>query len=327
MQIFLARNNVQAGPYTLEELNTMLASGQVLLDDLMWHEGMPQWQRLGDVTGNQPYYTLAGTLPPFNKFINNEANRPHNGDSTSPSNSDASGSDTNNSISVDRLYGKASPAPSSPSTPASPFPKKSTPVSLNKGKAVSGTGPTDVIINGNPPVVLAPIMSRVLALAINGLLYLLSVLPMLMAYTKLDIDYTKFQSLSTMAARIDYLTPLIETIPDSTMMMSNVMLYGLLAIQLLLIIKRGQSLGKMMTGIRVVDQTTHTLPSLGARLGTRALLLTMIYVLLTMFLGPLVLIPIAIHYYMAAKSPKNIGLHDKLAKTLVVKADDNQLVK
>jgi hypothetical protein len=30
---------------------------------------------------------------------------------------------------------------------------------------------------------------------------------------------------------------------------------------------------------------------------------------------------------MASKSPENIGWHDKLAKTLVVKADNSQLVK
>ena len=29
MQIFLARNNVQAGPYNLDQLNIMLASGEV----------------------------------------------------------------------------------------------------------------------------------------------------------------------------------------------------------------------------------------------------------------------------------------------------------
>ncbi|MGS5758424.1 DUF4339 domain-containing protein, partial [Acinetobacter baumannii] len=38
MQIYLARNNQQAGPYTLEQLNQMLASQQVLLTDLAWHE-------------------------------------------------------------------------------------------------------------------------------------------------------------------------------------------------------------------------------------------------------------------------------------------------
>lgn len=35
MQIFLARNNVQAGPYTLDQLNIMLTSREVSLDDLI----------------------------------------------------------------------------------------------------------------------------------------------------------------------------------------------------------------------------------------------------------------------------------------------------
>ena len=61
MQIFLARNNVQAGPYTLEQLNQMLTTEDVSLDDLIWHEGMSQWQRLGDVTSNRSHYTPAGT--------------------------------------------------------------------------------------------------------------------------------------------------------------------------------------------------------------------------------------------------------------------------
>lgn len=46
MQIYLARNNQQAGPYTLEQLNQMLASQQVLLTDLAWHEGMTEWKAL-----------------------------------------------------------------------------------------------------------------------------------------------------------------------------------------------------------------------------------------------------------------------------------------
>ena len=56
MQIFLARNNVQAGPYSLDQLNIMLASGEVLLDDLMWHEGLDRWQRVGNLTNNQTVY-------------------------------------------------------------------------------------------------------------------------------------------------------------------------------------------------------------------------------------------------------------------------------
>ena len=53
MQIYLARNNQQAGPYTLEQLNAMLASNEVLLTDLMWHDGMDKWQSVGQMTGNQ----------------------------------------------------------------------------------------------------------------------------------------------------------------------------------------------------------------------------------------------------------------------------------
>ncbi len=60
MQIYLARNNVQAGPYTLEQVNNMLASGEVILTDLAWHENMPQWQPLGELTGGQYVYNPNG---------------------------------------------------------------------------------------------------------------------------------------------------------------------------------------------------------------------------------------------------------------------------
>lgn len=56
MQIYLARNNQQAGPYTLEQLNQMLASQQVLLTDLAWHEGMTEWKALGELTQGKLFY-------------------------------------------------------------------------------------------------------------------------------------------------------------------------------------------------------------------------------------------------------------------------------
>ena len=57
MQIYLARNNQQAGPYSLEQLNQMLASQQVLLTDLAWHQGMTEWKALGELTqGKSAYY-------------------------------------------------------------------------------------------------------------------------------------------------------------------------------------------------------------------------------------------------------------------------------
>lgn len=57
MQIYLARNNQQAGPYTLDEINTMLADQQVLLTDLAWHKGLSDWKTLGELTqGHSQYY-------------------------------------------------------------------------------------------------------------------------------------------------------------------------------------------------------------------------------------------------------------------------------
>ena len=130
-----------------------------------------------------------------------------------------------------------------------------------------------------------------------------------------------------MDAAYQYSMTLIESIPSGTLMMSQVMVFGLFALQLLFIILRGQSLGKLITGIRVVDQTTHRIPSFFKLIVMRTLLLLIVYNLLFSFTSFLGFIVIAVHYYMASKSPENIGWHDKLAKTLVVKADSKQLVK
>lgn len=64
MQIYLARNNQQAGPYTLEQLNQMLTSQQVLLTDLAWHQGMTEWKALGELTQGKLVYTPEGYSTP-----------------------------------------------------------------------------------------------------------------------------------------------------------------------------------------------------------------------------------------------------------------------
>lgn len=56
LQIFLARNNQQAGPYSLEQINQMLASQQILLTDLAWHKGLTEWKVLGELTQGQLIY-------------------------------------------------------------------------------------------------------------------------------------------------------------------------------------------------------------------------------------------------------------------------------
>ena len=312
MQIFLARNNVQAGPYTLDQLNTMLATDEVSLEDLIWHEGMSQWQRLGDVTHNRRHYAPTGT----SELISNST-------PSMTSSNDSSGE----RVSLEQLYGKPA-KPKASDTPSKPTANRN-PISLgklgNKPAAKSALGATKTA--SGKSVVLAPVMSRILALAINGLLYLLSVMPLLLALSKLDIDMERFQDFNNFDAAYQYTVTLMQSIPDSTIIMSQVMMLGLFAIQLFLIVTRGQSLGKVITGIRVVDQTTHKLPSLLSRLGIRTILLIIIYNLvfsLTSFLGFAL---IALHYFLVSKSPDNIGWHDKLAKTLVVKANDKQIEK
>ncbi|MDN3399486.1 RDD family protein [Psychrobacter sp. APC 3426] len=322
MQIFLARNNVQAGPYNLEQLNIMLASGEVLLDDLMWHEGLEQWQRVGTLTNNQTVYRPTNVSSPEvnDSIINNVTVFPED---------KASNVQDGKSVSLDRLYGKperpkdtGNNAKADMTTNRHQTPHNN--VSLNKS-AINKTASGKDKVVGN--VVLAPIMSRVLATALNGLLYLLAIFPLVMALTKMDVDYTKFQNIQDIDAAYQYSMTLMESLPSSTLMMSQVMVFGLFALQLVFIALRGQSLGKLITGIRVVDQTTHRLPSFTKLIGMRTLLLFIIYNLLFSFTSFLGFVIVAIHYYMASKSPENIGWHDKLAKTLVVKADSSQLVK
>ena len=323
MQIFLARNNVQAGPYTLDQLNIMLASGEVVLDDLMWHEGLDQWQRVGNLTNNQTYYRPAPIVSADDNdsIINNVT--------IFPEDSASSTSKDDKAVSLDRLYGKPErPAENAKNTKLDMTTNRQyTPnknVSLNKSAAVKAASPKDKVVGD---VVLAPIMSRVLATALNGLLYILAILPLVMALTKMDVDYTKFQNIQDMDAAYQYSMTLMESIPSSTLMMSQVMVFGLFALQLVFITLRGQSLGKLITGIRVVDQSTHRLPSFSKLIGMRTLLLFIIYNLLFSFTSFLGFVVIIVHYYMASKSSENIGWHDKLAKTLVVKADNSQLVK
>ena len=322
MQIFLARNNVQAGPYTLEQLNIMLVSGEVLLDDLMWHDGLEKWQRVGDLTNNQAAYrpTNIGTTDVNDSIINNVTIFPED---------KVGGDPDNKSVSLDRLYGK----PERPKDTdkngkvdmtANRHQTTQNKVTLGKTTLNKATAGKDKVV-GN--LVLAPIMSRILATAINGLLYVLAIVPLVMALLKMDVDYSKFQNIQDMDAAYQYSMTLMESLPSSTLMMSQVMVFGLFGLQLVLIALRGQSLGKLLTGIRVVDQTTHRLPSFTKLVGMRTLLLFIIYNLLFSFTSFLGFVIVAIHYYMASKSPENIGWHDKLAKTLVVKADSSQLVK
>jgi uncharacterized protein (AIM24 family) len=47
--VFLTKNGSQEGPYSREQLQKMVADGQVTGDSLCWHEGLAGWSRLAEV--------------------------------------------------------------------------------------------------------------------------------------------------------------------------------------------------------------------------------------------------------------------------------------
>ena len=53
MQILIARNNTQYGPYELDRVNAGLNDGSLLPTDLAWSEGMAGWVSLAQYPGVQ----------------------------------------------------------------------------------------------------------------------------------------------------------------------------------------------------------------------------------------------------------------------------------
>ncbi|MCE0484010.1 MAG: DUF4339 domain-containing protein [Methylacidiphilales bacterium] len=51
MNIYLTKNGQQLGPYSLNQIQAMLASGQAALTDYAWYEGLPNWIPLQQVPG------------------------------------------------------------------------------------------------------------------------------------------------------------------------------------------------------------------------------------------------------------------------------------
>ncbi|WP_432481566.1 RDD family protein [Moraxella sp. ZY200743] len=296
MKIFLARNKVQAGPYTLEEVNIMLSSGAVVLDDLMWHAGMNGWQKIGDVTGGQLSYQPNTTnLQSANQSAQPSSQRGFGDNVEFKTHADKR-------VSVAELYGK----------------KTDTSITPNQTSVVRTADKVGLTY--------ATLSSRCLALAVNLTLFIIAFLPFISSLVKLNPDQQKMTT-GSFEARMAYAQTLAEQIPTQVATMTLLMLGGYFLIQLLLITMRGQSFGKLVTGIRAVDEKTGKLPSFGALVGVRTILLLVIYWLAMALPFNLALVLVAVNYFLAAKSDKKQGWHDRLAKTVIVKAHSDQLNK
>lgn len=307
MHIFLARNNVQAGPYSLEQLNQMFATGQILLTDLMWHEGMDNWQPVGDMTGGQFFYqpkvisSDVATMPANDEpdyIINNRPSQQVNTVDTASSESDKE--------SVWDRY--------SANNPYQGGDKKT----VNVKKA---TGRGFDVSHAQKQLDLASIGSRIVAKLIDFGLMLLASLPLFLAlynspsFSKLKQWAEAGQTTLTSAQQME----LLSVVPTHILLLTNLLVWGLLLAQMLLLMRRGQTLGKMAMGIRVLDKQSNAIPSFFNLIIMRSLLTSVVY-----SLSLFGLVAMVVDFVMMLTNHDRQSLHDKIAKTYVVRADDTQ---
>ena len=100
------------------------------------------------------------------------------------------------------------------------------------------------------------------------------------------------------------------------------LLLGYVLVQMILIIARGQSFGKLLVGIRTVDVETFDKPNFLKLVILRIVVLFVIYQFASALPIPInmALILLMINYFIAGRNPKKQGWHDKLAGTTVARA-------
>jgi len=51
VQVTISRDGQQMGPYTVDQINDCLAQGSLLPTDYAWHEGLPDWVPVIQISG------------------------------------------------------------------------------------------------------------------------------------------------------------------------------------------------------------------------------------------------------------------------------------
>ncbi|MGE8541840.1 MAG: RDD family protein [Acinetobacter sp.] len=261
MQIYLARNNQQAGPYSLEQLNQMLASQQVLLTDLAWHQGMAEWKALGELTQGKSAYHPEG----YN-----------------------------------------APAAEQPFPSAQPV--------------------NDAVQNQNTAKpnasqqVLASIPSRVLAKIVDLLLWVPATYILTGFFSKeesqqfnaLNVQFIEavMGTTANPALAQELQNKMVEMFSQQAWFAMGAYLFIMLAIQAYLIAKSGQSIGKKITKIKIVDAENGEKTTL-----LRAFTLRSVFFVFLNF----VFLFSAIIDLAFGLGQKRQTLHDKIAKTKVIK--------
>ena len=259
MQIYLARDNQQAGPYTIEQLNQMLASQQVLLTDLIWHEGMIEWKTVGELTQGQYSYYPAGyqSTPVFNPQPTAQTN--------------------NQSINLS---------------------KNDQPTSSSSELASIGSRAVAKLID--------------LCLWIPASLILSAFLsnPERQKITELQQQVMQHLNANNVALAEKASFEMLSTIPTTSWAMFFVYLLAMLAGQAYLLHKTGQSVGKKVMNLQVVDAQSQQ--QIGI---TRSFLFRSVVTIILIYIFPLYFII----DYLFSLGKKRQTLHDFMAKTIVIK--------
>ena len=305
MHIFLARNNVQAGPYTLEQLNQMLATGQVLLTDLMWHQGMDNWNTVNAMTDGQFFYR-----PMIDESLSVDT---HQREQPASDEADYIINNTPKPVSPSEDAENVWDRYSANNPHKSPNPTK---VTLTKK-----LGSTQDIAHAKKQLDLASIGSRIAAKLVDTLLMVLASSPLFISlYNSPNFDkLLKWaeagQTRLTSAQQME----LMSALPEHILLLTNILVWGLMIAQVLLLMRRGQTIGKMIMGIRILDRQSNAIPRFFNLIIMRGLFTTLAYSL--SIFGLVVLV---VDLVMMLTSKERLSLHDKIAKTYVVRADDTQ---
>ena len=255
MQIYLARNNQQAGPYTLEQLNQMLSSQQVLLTDLVWHQGMTEWKALGELTQGQLKYE-----PVEQQTVNPTFNN--------------------------------------------------TPFENNIEQNVS----TQKAPIASKNIQAASVGKRISAKVTDLALFFLPQL-MVMMYYMPDEAKKIAESGASMENQMKVVEILNESIPASAHMAMLAFVFILLLVQSTMIKKSGQSIGKKLFNLQIVDNTTLLPPGSLRGFFVRSFLFIVLSQMVAFM--PLLAIIFIVDLVMFF-SKGNIALHDRIAKTRVI---------
>lgn len=315
MYIFLARNNEQAGPYTLEQLNHMLSSGQVALDDLMWHEGMANWQYVGEMTNGQNFYHPSVVVSSPVAPADDDADYIINNTPDQYAAQDKKSSDVWDRYNSQNSH--RSPQNHKPRDDKTGAKLILTKISKDPSKDISGA---------RKQLMLAGIGSRILAKLIDLILFSLPNLILWLQIMK-SPNYGQIVKLvesgkpfADVYGELNTLmTGALSALPQQYLWLSTILLIGIVFSQLFLLLRRGQTLGKMLVGIRILDRQSNAIPNFFNLIILRSVLTWVVY-----SMSVVGIIALIIDFVVMFTNADRQSLHDKIARTYVVRVDDTQ---